>query len=308
MIDESKKREIVEAIWKEKKLLGSMNNVAKKLAISAATISRNILKEENWHDVSEKMWTEIATALGVGLSGREWVIVSTSNYRIMHSTLSDAQREGLFIGVSEKAGSGKTAAIAEYVRKDATHGVFAMQCEEWGRRTFLLALCAKLGVTAGRYDGPDVLTDGIVKFFKLHAKGRTPLVILDEADKLKPAALRFLIVLYNRLEDEIGLVACGTENLEKEIKQGVRKAAKGYDEIDSRLGRSFVHLMGSTKADVALICRANGIDDDQAISRIFDDSSPTRKMIGKKFVEVVEDLRTVKRKIKGELLRMRKAA
>lgn len=308
MISESKKAEIVSVLIREKEHLGSMNNVAKKLEVSPATISHNLLKSENWRSVSESKWADIAARLGVSLIDRQWNIVPTANYKMMARTLSDAQREGMFMAVSEKAGSGKTAAITDYVKNSPDHSAYFLQCEEWSRKGFLLALCAQLGVSAGKYDSMDILADHIVRFFKQRSKQVLPLLILDEADKLRPAALRFLILLYNRLEDEIGLVACGTDNLEKEIKRGVKRADKGYDEIDSRLGRSFVRLRGTSREDVAMICKANGVTDEGAIARIFADCDPFHKMIGTKYVEIIPDVRAVKRKIKRELLKLKKAA
>jgi hypothetical protein len=312
MITDDKKREIVNAIHREKGLLGSYSNVAKKLDINPGTISANLLKEENWGKVSETMWANVAKALGVKL-GRTWNLAKTSNMKIMHSTLADAQRESLFIGVSEKAGSGKTASIAAFVERDRDHAVYSLQCEEWSRKGFLVALCQTLSLEAGRYDSAETLLETVVGFFKRRIGEVHPLLILDEADKLRPAAKRVIIPLYNKLENEIGLVCVGTENLEKEIKAGVRKQEKGYDEIDSRLGRSFVHLVGYTKADVAEICKENGVTDPDVITQIWTDCKPEQKRIMKAFsqegfTQVVEDGRLIQRKITRAKLRLSKAA
>lgn len=306
MITESKKKEVVAALYREKGLLGSMNKVAAKLSISGATISANILNPDNWGKVSETMWADLAGKLGVSLVSREWNIVPTTNLKMIQVVLSDAQNEGLFMAISEKAGSGKTAAIADYAQ--AGNGVYVLQCEEWSRKAFLTRLATAVGIAINRYDTAESMAERVVKFFKQRAKECLPLIVLDEADKLRPSALRFIIPLYNRLEDEIGLVACGTDNLEKEIKRGVTAATKGYDEIDSRLGRSFVHLMGATRQDIEAICHANGVTDPDAILRIWKDSNPTHKQIGVKYVEIVTDLRAVKRKIKRERLSARHAA
>lgn len=308
MITDDKKREIVGAIEREKELLTSYANVAKKLKISPATISNGILKPQNWHLVSATMWTDIASALGVSLVSRNWNIAPTSNVKIMHRTLKDAQKEALFMIVSEKAGSGKSSSIADFIAKDTNHSVYSLQCEEWSRKGFLIRLATELGVTADKYDSVENLTEGIVRFFKQRAKEVTPLLILDEADKLKPAAKRFIIPLYNRLEDEIGLVWCGTENLEKEIKNGVRRHEKGYDELESRFGRRYVHLVGNTEQDVTAICMANGISDAETIAAIWAGCSPEMKMIGKKYVAIVEDARTIKRGIKAAKIRIAHAA
>jgi hypothetical protein len=308
MITDLKKNEIVSAIYREIQLLGSQGKVANKLGISAATISANLLKADNWRLVSDNMWSDVASVLGVSLVNKGWNLARTKNMIMMHTVLGDAQRERMFMAVSERAGSGKTSSIAAFVDHDTNHCVYFLQCEEWSKKAFLIRLSTQLGVATSKYDNCDSMTEGIVKFFKQRSKEVAPLLVLDEADKLKPAALRFLIPLYNRLEDEIGLVACGTENLEKEIKDGVRKASKGYDEIFSRLGRNFSHLMGFDKDDITAICVANGISDPAAIQRIFEKGNPVRKSVGLVNPLLVEDLRAVKRAVKTERIRMAHAA
>lgn len=308
MIIDQKKEEIVKAIQQEKERLGSMNKVATKLGISAAHISANILKPENWANISDIKWADLAASLGVSLVNRNWNLVPTRNMAMMHRVFADAQNEGMFMAISEKAGSGKTASIAAYCEKDKLHSVYVLQCEEWSRKYFLVRLAKELGLTVGKYDTSLAVTEEIVRFFKQRSKEVAPLLILDEADKLKPAALRFLILLFNRLEDEIGLVVCGTDNLEKEIKAGVRKQLKGYDEIDSRLGRRFIHLVGFDLNDVRAICNANGITEDNTINRIFESGSPDRMKIDSKNTEMIYDMRAIKRAIKRARLAMSYAA
>lgn len=304
MISESKKQLIADAIEREGQLLGSMKKVADKLGISGSTISANVKKKDNWGLIAESTWAKIASALGVSLIDREWNVVGSQNLRIMHSALAMAQKESLFLSVSEKAGSGKTTAIAAYKKADELNSVFVLQCEEWGRRSFLQRLSKELGIVVGKYDAAEEVIENIVQFFKQRASIAMPLLILDEADKLKPMALRFIIPLYNRLKDELGLVIVGTDNLEKEIKAGVKRQEKGYDEIDSRLGRSFVHLKGADMNDVKMICEANGISDQDTIEHIWNQSNPTRKQAGKGHIQVCEDLRAVERKIKRERMKL----
>ena len=302
MIAETKKIEIVAAINAEAQKLGSMNKVATKLGVSGATLSANILNPDNWLKVSDNMWAQLAAGLGISLVSKSWNLVATRNLDTMQKVLRDAQAEAMFMAVSAVAGSGKTAAIAAYKETTPGHAVYSLQCEGWGLKTFLHRLCRELGVNAGRYDTSELLTEHVVRFFKQRSKEARTLLVLDEADKLRPAALLFLITLYNRLEDEIGLVVCGTDFLEKDIKTGVQKAKKGYDEIDSRLGRNFIPLGGATRAEVGRICAANGIGDAVAQERIWADANPVQRVQGRGYVSVVEDLRRVKRGVKRESL------
>lgn len=303
MITSEQKQSIVSAIEREKGLLGSYNKVAAKLGVSPAAVTNNMLKAENWTSVSESTWKKAAAALSVSLAGGRWTLAQTTNVKLMQGLLSAAQEQAMFIAISDKAGSGKTASIRAFREQDSTASVFVLECEEWNRRQFLLRLLTELGERpeGEGYHNIDRLQGQVVKFFKQRvSRGVTPLLILDEADKLKPAALRFLIPFYNKLEDEAGIVIAGTENLEKEVERGRAKAIKGYDEISSRLGRNFFHLTGATLEDVALICRANGVESEAAIDRIWKEVNPTRKDIRGRYVQVVEDLRRVKRLVQRE--------
>lgn len=143
-----------------------------------------------------------------------------------------------------------------------------------------------------------------------------PVLLIDEGDKLSPSALRKLISLFNKTEDRLGLIISGTENLEKEIKRGVKYSKKGYDEIDSRLGRVFIHLKGATYDEVLGICKVNGIADENVAVSIWDEMEKTsketlvRNKSGKtatKMMEYVEDFRRLKRVVKRHLLNQREA-
>jgi hypothetical protein len=111
----------------------------------------------------------------------------------------------------------------------------------------------------------------------------SPLLILDEADKLSDQVLYFFITLYNQLEDHCGIVLIATDHLQKRINRGLKLNRKGYKEIYSRIGRKFVELHGVGSTDVAQICMANGINDTKQIKEIYNDCEG--------------DLRRVKRKI-----------
>ena len=99
----------------------------------------------------------------------------------------------------------------------------------------------------------------------------SPLIILDEADKLSDSVLYFFITLYNQLEDVCGLVLMATDYLKKRIEKGVRNCKKGYKEIYSRIGRKFICVAAATIEDVALACTANDLTADREINRIYAD-------------------------------------
>ena len=116
-------------------------------------------------------------------------------------------------------------------------------------------------------------------------KQDTPLIVLDEADKLSDQVLYFFISLYNALEDHCGIILCATQYLEKRIKRGIRQERKGYREIYSRFGKRFIPLQVVNADDIRMVCLANGIEDESDIESVINDSD--------------NDLRRVTRRIHG---------
>jgi DNA transposition AAA+ family ATPase len=294
------KKQVVELIHKEKERLGSYTAVANKCGVSEAVISQIIADKYPAKD--EAMHEKIAQALGHVDDDYKWNIATdTSNFLKITKLAEAARKNRMFVPISDKAGMGKSAPLRYYAMHIDTHS-FYLQCREWSKREFIKNMFKSLGLSyPGGVVSYDELLDTIVDYFSKR-RAKKPLLIIDEGDKLKPAALRFLIPLYNELEDKLSVIISGTENLEKEIKRGVRYAAKGYDEIDSRFGRNYIHITGSTLVDIQKICRANGITSPEQQKQIFDECNPVTREIENRSVKVVEDLRRVKRVIQRHQL------
>jgi hypothetical protein len=296
-ITEAQKKEIIDLINESVKLLGSASAVATRCGVSNAAI--NLMQQDKYQTKGSDMWLKVAATLGWRSSG--WQVVDTTNIRQAYSLLADAQTECLFLPMAEKAGSGKSTTIAKFIQADRTSNVFRIVCRDWSKREFLTKLCQALGINIGNgYKSLDNLLELVIEFFKLR-QGR-PLLIIDQANSLKPSVLSFLIHLYNECEDEMGVVMAGTEHLQIDIKRGVKYSRKGYDEIDSRFGRSYIHLTGNTLSDCRKICSANGITDKEAQETIYKSCNPINKKIQlqdeQKLISVVEDTRLIKRAIK----------
>lgn len=293
------KNEIISLIETEITRLGSANRVANKCGVSAATISQ--MRSGKYEELTDQIWVKVANELGY--SNDTWQMVETTNLRMMLKVLQDAKKESMFFALSDPAGTGKTATLRYYTETNITNAVYYIQCREWSKRDFLTNLCKQLGIDIA-YKGflkLDDLSDLVISFFQARRQQK-PLLLIDEADKLKPAALRFLIPLYNMCEGFLGCVISGTDNLEKEIKKGVRFNAKGYDEIDSRFGRSFVHLIGNTMADVTKICTANGITAPESIKKVWQECEPKSRIFNNRNLNIITDLRRLKRIVQRELL------
>ena len=301
-------------VWINK--LGSAAEVARRCGINNGALS-TILAGKYGAD-ENKMLGRIAEALNY--KETSWNIVPTiSNYRQIVSAYNDAREESMWFAISNKAGSGKTGTLQDIYNNDTSGAVTYLQCEEWSARQFVLELVKHTigpSVLKGAYKSIPLLIADIAKYYNRLTFDK-PALLIDEADKLRPAALRILISLYNKTEDRLGLIMSGTENLEKEIDNGVRLRKKGYDEISSRIGRTFIHLRGANESDVQAICEANGIQDTFLQNCIWDElekvTKPTKVRLKngserETMVDYVEDFRRLKRIIKREQLKHKAVA
>lgn len=255
----------------------SQNKAANTLkGVSSATISQML--NGNWKLITEQMWRNVATQ--VGWRENPWYTAETSNLRVLKGLYSAAQEKSMVLAITADAGTGKSWTAREYCSENKSS--FVLRCNEfWNRKTFLAELCNVLAIDCRGYSMIEMMQD-IVWTLKTKLN---PLLILDEADKLSDSILYFFITIYNELEDECGLILQATDFLEKRLKKGNAKNAKGYPEIWSRLGRKCIHLAGVSADDIRNICLSNGITNEGDIETVVLDSE--------------SDFRRVKRKIQA---------
>lgn len=275
------KQQICEQLRAYVEQKGSGNKAAASMnGVSSATVSKVL--SGKWDTISDDMWRSIAAQCGHKSEG--WQLVETRAYKAMTFTLENAQRDSLVMAVIGEAGSGKTEAIKNYAA--GGRNVYHLVCSEyWNRRTFMAKVLQSMGEI---YSGTTVadMMDAIVDTLK---RKESPLIVLDEADKLSDQVLYFFISLYNQLEGRCGIIMTATRYLRARIEKGLRLNRKGYAEIYSRIGRKFVELPLHNSEDVAAVCSANGVTDPKTINSIIDEADG--------------DLRRVKRsvwaKVKG---------
>ena len=254
------KNGIVEALKAYTEQKGGQNKAANSIkGVSSATLSQ--MAAGNWEHISDEMWRKVAKAIGFGSKG--WKTAETATYRQVHFALNAAQEEARVMSLTAPAGSGKTYAAKEY---EASHrNVYRLMCDEfWSKNDFVEELLRVMGEKA----------DGLTKRERLRlacdvlSRKEQPLLIFDEFDKLGDNVWSFFITLYNRLEEQCGMVLLSTDYIEKRMRMGLKYQRKGYPEIFSRLGSRFVGLDRADYEDVKAVCEANGVTDEVVIEDI----------------------------------------
>ncbi|MGM9817686.1 MAG: AAA family ATPase [Hominenteromicrobium mulieris] len=280
-----KKQQIANALRTYCERYESQNKAANSIKnVSSATISQML--NGNWELIKDDMWRNVAAQ--IGYKDEKWEAVETNDYRRMMALLDDVKENSLVMAITGDAGTGKTFACKQYT---AMHRqVYLLCCNEyWNRKLFLTELLTAMGRDYTGFTVGEMMHEA-VRTLKMQ---ETPLLILDEADKLSDQVLYFFITLYNHLEDECGIVLCATNHLEKRIKRGIKLNKKGYNEIWSRLGRKCVPLKGVSAADIAAICEANGIVDSKDIDGIIADCESDLRRV-KRRVHAIAKKRTLK--------------
>ena len=243
---------------------GSQNQVAAGMpGVSAATLSQ--MRNHKWDLIADEMWRKVAKYVGVASSG--WNYAETRNSKDLLQFFTESQQYSLVLAITGKAGAGKSETAKKYELDNKN--AFLLSCNEyWDKRWFLRELLAKMGKDHAGLTLPEMMHKAV-----LHLKSLdTPIIILDEADKLADVVLLFFITLYNELENHCGIVLMATHFLEKRIRRGVAMEKKGYREIYSRVGLRFIELENTSYSDVEKICNANGIEEPSTIRTISKDS------------------------------------
>jgi len=305
MLTEKQKTDILQLIREEVKAmsdcasgLGGASAVARKCKVSEGAVSS--ILSGTYKAKGDDMLIKMASSLGFDFGSIPWNIANTGNYIDVVDALNDAKNESWMAAISAPAGSGKTAASTKYYRDNKHICVYKVDCHVWAERPFLIAVAQAIGAELPKgYANVTSLYTVIKKKFANEVTKR-PLLIIDQANSLKPSAMLSLTFIFNDNEDKMGIVALGTENLEYEMKRSVRLIRNGFDELDSRFSRTYLRLKPVTLDDARKICTANGLTDTIAQKEIFNQIAVRPNVDAS--IKCIPDMRPLVRKIKARRL------
>jgi DNA transposition AAA+ family ATPase len=285
MIDQRTKEQIKSELNKVVAYIGSANKAAATLGISNATIS-NI---QNGKDdlISADMWRKIAAATGMKIE-EGWQHADTTPFKKLCGYFNDAKKSAQCFAIVTNPGAGKSYTL-DYAR-DQVKNVFYVKClRSTTERDFLTDLLRSMG----KVPQTQRLSDMLKLLVKELQKAESPVIIVDEFEKVKTELFLLAIDLYNLLEGVCGLVFIGTPNLKNRIDNGVGGNKLGYNEFLSRVGGKVIETPAATHSDAIQIIAANGIKDMGVIDHIIAESDDVNHNV---------DLRRVKRLVHAHLM------
>lgn len=257
MNNQQKQLIVKEVAWLSNKL--SQRVVAGKAQVSSATISQMIA--QNWQNIADAMFRKVQNNLRIDLN---WNVAQTDNLKEVYYYCHSAQEQSLAICISDHAGKGKSNGFKYYDHTNTN--VIHLECKaSWSKKSFLKNLLIVMGIA------PVGTTEEMLETFNVKIKQmERPLLIMDQADKLKDPQLDLFMEFYNDHEGHLGIILSGVKALEKRIDKGVQKDKIGYAEIFSRFGSRYINMNPVGPKDVAAICEANGVADQELITTIYD--------------------------------------
>lgn len=276
MLTENQKNEIREALGRYVQRYGSQKKAAASLkGISEATMS--VILAGKFENISDNMWSRLRSQVCPATAG--YRLADTSARVNLMGYFTKMKEDSSVMWITGQAGVGKSTAAREYAER--TPDVFLLSCsQDMHRSDFMRELSAVIGLDNAGLNIRETLYAIIRHLVTLDR----PLLIFDEADKLKDNVLCYFITIYNELEDRCGIVLLSTDAIRRRIETGVSYNRIGYNELYSRIARRFVPLKSATRQEVMEICRINGVEDGKAVREVLEESEDAQN-----------DLRRVKR-------------
>jgi DNA transposition AAA+ family ATPase len=270
-IDLREKEDIRELLKDHVSRYESQNKATASLkGVSAGTVSQ--ILNGKYENISDEMFRSLRAQISAGRPNEGWKIVETPLFKDVCFALSHAQEQSDVTWVVAPAGSGKTVAAQSFIRQH--RNAYYLLCDEDMKKSdFVRELAQAIGI---KIRGDKRIRDVLMLVIDGLSGKELPLVIFDEGDKLSDNILYYFITLYNRLKDKAGIVFLSTSYMKRRMQTGIEYDKKGYQEIESRIGRKFYDAEPVTAHDVNAIARANGIRDDATLARIIKDTEACR--------------------------------
>jgi hypothetical protein len=265
MIDNGTKQQISQQLHNYCENYSSDNKASTALGISNAYVSQ--IKNGKWDAISDDMWRKVGKL--VGYSVDEGVIhANTRTYEAITKCFDNSRLySNVFAGVA-KSGSGKTYTLDRY--RQISQNVFYYKCK---RSTTPKEFLSEIMRSMGKGTNTTSIAALLRQLENLCERLELPIIIIDEIEKTRNDILYLTIDLYNTLHRKAGIVYLGTPYFKDRIETGAERGRMCFPEMLSRFGGKFIEFPAANAKDAGMIIRANGINNEDQITEIINDSS-----------------------------------
>lgn len=261
--------------------------------VSEATLIA--IKDMKWNGIKDETWRTLGIQLGWRKKKNSFI--ATLNASTMITYFDIAKEHGEMFAIVGPTGSGKSEGADFYRTAMRGKNVWYIQCAElWNKSQFLQEMLKAMGK---KHEGMNVydMMESIV--YEL-SRQDSPLFIVDEVDKLRHEVLIFFITLYNKLHRTCGIVWLSTDTIVSILEKGIRRGKKGYKELYSRIGKSYIYLEPLDDDEIKDICLANGITDANSIRVVQNECDGDIRRLDRNYLKAVmqANIGNIKERIK----------
>lgn len=273
---ENQKNEIRDALERYCKRYGSQKKATASLkGISEGTVSTILTGK--YEKIGDDMWGRLRAQVMPATAG--YRLADTSARLTLLGYFQKMKEDSSVMWITGPAGVGKSTTAREFALR--TPYTYMLTCsQDMHRGDFMKELSAVIGLDNAGMN----IRESLYAIIRHLVTLDRPLLIFDEADKLKDNVLLYFITIYNELEDRCGIVFLSTDAIKRRMENGVSYNRIGYNELYSRIARRFVPVKAASRKEVTDICAANGIEDPKVVQEVVSEAA-----------EAQNDLRRVKR-------------
>lgn len=260
----------------------SQNQAAKKMGIKSPSYITHILAgnfdkipagknsdgSPRYTRISDQVIKKVSNFLRIGVD-----VWETKNYKEIMTVLIEAKHYSEHRIIDGSKGLGKTFTAKQF-KKQAPNETYLITCsEDMNPKSFMVELANLIG-------SPSV---GDRRTIRLRVaekikKMNQPIIIVDEAENLKPSTYGSIKALYDDVEDYCGIVLIGANDYLKRLKKQADAGRSCFPQLYSRFSADPAMLHPMSYADVKDVCLINGINEKQTINMLFDQCADFREL------------------------------
>lgn len=192
-------------------------------------------------EIPEKYFYMLAEMVDFPLTKKLWTIRETPQMLQTLEILEDAQANAVTRVIIGATGSGKSLVLGLFKKQNPADVFSVIVGSEDTLTDLLYKVCTTLNVPV-KGSKSSKIREIARNLEALRLNGRKPILVFDECEYMKPAALCSIKEFYDYLDKKCSITLIGTKQLEQNIERLRNRDAKGIPQLYRRIKYGFREL------------------------------------------------------------------